>query len=89
MGRFRLYFPIQLCVCGPLLQRLRRRSAGSAAPCADLWELVAAICSAQVPIEHGLKDCETVSFIDSNVALHTLIRGASRQDDYNEVVNDF
>ena len=54
-----------------------------------LWELLAAICSLQFLIENGLKDCEVVSFIDSTVALHTLIRGASRQNDYNDVVNDF
>ena len=40
-------------------------------------------------MENGLKDCEVISFIDSTVALHTLIRGASRQTDYNDVVNDF
>ena len=52
-------------------------------------ELIAAVCRLQFLIEHGLKDCETVLLIDSNVALHTLVRGASRQNDYNDVVNEF
>ena len=55
----------------------------------SLWELVAAVCSVQILIDRGLQDCEVVLFIDSNVALHTLVRGASRQDDYNAVVADF
>eukprot|EP00959_Pyramimonas_sp_CCMP1952_P387747 8126155-Pyramimonas_sp.AAC.1 len=42
-----------------------------------------------MPTARGLQDCEAVLFIDSNVALHTLVRGASRQDDYNAAVADF
>jgi len=49
------------------------------------WELVAALCAIATVLSES-DEVEIISFIDSAVALGTLLRGASRQPDWNALV---
>ena len=54
------------------------------------WELVAALCALWHIFGDAALDAQSMQinlFIDSNVALGTLLRGASRQQDWNELVS--
>ena len=62
---------------------LRRRSQIAT------WELVAALCAVWHFLADSVLNSATLQinlFIDSNVALGTLLRGSSRQRDWNELV---
>jgi len=55
------------------------------------WELVAAICGLWQFLEgpRQIEDgAEIHLFVDNNVALGTLLRGSSRQNDWNQLVTD-
>ena len=49
------------------------------------WELVAALCAIATVLSES-DEVELISFIDSAVALGTLLRGASRQPDWTALV---
>lgn len=49
------------------------------------WELVAALCAIATVLSES-DEVEIISFIDSAAALGTLLRGASRQPDWNALV---
>ena len=51
-----------------------------------LWELLAALCGVQWFLQQALEYPELVVFIDNTAALHTLLRGSSRQADFNSVL---
>ena len=51
------------------------------------WELVAALCALGTVLAE-YDDIEIVCFIDSAVALGTVVRGASRQPDWNALVGN-
>ena len=51
------------------------------------WELVAALCALGTVLAE-YRDIEMVCFIDSAVALGTIVRGASRQPDWNALVGN-
>ena len=52
------------------------------------WELVAAVCALWHFLDgHSIEDgTEIQLFVDSTVALGTLVRGSSRQPDWNSLV---
>ena len=51
------------------------------------WELVAALAGIRQLLD-GRAALEVVVFVDSKVALGTLLRGASRQRDWNDLIGD-
>ena len=52
------------------------------------WELLAAVCALRQIFERLTEDTEVLLFIDSTAALGTLLRGASRQMDWNSMVGE-
>ena len=52
------------------------------------WELLAAICALQWLFEQNLGDLDVVLFVDNTTALGTLVRGSSRQVDWNALIGD-
>ena len=67
-----------------------RRTRGLRGACGAqvaTWELVAALCALGTVLAE-YDDIEIVCFIDSAVALGTVVRGASRQPDWNALVGN-
>ena len=52
------------------------------------WELLAAICALHWLLSQGFGELEVLLFVDNNTALGTLIRGSSRQADWNDLIGD-
>ena len=52
------------------------------------WELMAAICALHWLLSEGFGELEVLLFVDNNAALGTLIRGSSRQADWNDLIGD-
>ena len=52
------------------------------------WELLAAICALEWLLAQGEGDLEICLFVDNTNALGTLVRGSSRQADWNDLVGD-
>ena len=56
------------------------------------WELIAALCALWRFLQHSRlcvgQGVQINLFVDSNVALGTLLRGSSRQQDWNDLVQD-
>ena len=52
------------------------------------WELLAAICAINFLLSQNLGELEVLLFVDNTVALGTLIRGSSRQSDWNDLIGD-
>ena len=52
------------------------------------WELMAAICALHWLLSQKLGDLEVLLFVDNTTALGTLVRGSSRQVDWNDLIGD-
>ena len=52
------------------------------------WELMAAICALHWLLCEQLGDLEVLLFVDNQTALGTLVRGSSRQSDWNDLIGD-
>ena len=52
------------------------------------WELLAAICALQWLLDQNLGELDVVLFVDNKTALGTLVRGSSRQVDWNALIGD-
>ena len=52
------------------------------------WELLAAICALHWLLGQHLGDLEVLLFVDNKTALGTLVRGSSRQVDWNALIGD-
>ena len=51
-----------------------------------LLELLAALCGVHYFLQQGIEHPELVVFIDNTAALHTPLRGSSRQVDFNTIL---
>jgi hypothetical protein len=67
----------------PLLQWVRHRKNQVAT-----WELLAAICVLEWVLRRQKGELEVCLFVDNTNALSTLLRGSSRQPDWNDLVGD-
>eukprot|EP00959_Pyramimonas_sp_CCMP1952_P438976 9190115-Pyramimonas_sp.AAC.1 len=50
---------------------------------------MAAICALHWLLSEQLGDLEVLLFVDNQTALGTLVRGSSRQPDWNDLIGDF
>ena len=52
------------------------------------WELLAAVCALQWIVARAGQDVEVVCFVDNRTALGSILRGCSRQSDWNDLIGD-
>ena len=52
------------------------------------WELMAAVCGLKFLISTAPGDLEIVAFVDNTSALGAILRGCSRQTDWNDLIGD-
>ena len=52
------------------------------------WELMAAICALKLVLARLQGDFEILAFVDNTSALGALLRGCSRQADWNELIGE-